>query len=320
MDQGRKNVKEIIPKADSITDRRDATILGVGMLRSRNGRNLRKMLGKYGAIYIMIAKRIQDLLKTLNDPLMQDQKSGQEAVSLALLGKKPTLNEKLKEPLVQSVNEIVATLTTRMPLPSVVAQGKRVNGMIGRNEAVEDIIRAIQDLENRLFDELCEREFLYVASEKAKFYKEPMLFGKDVNDRFPQAIDDIEEAGKCLALNQGTACVLHTMRVLEVGLKALANALKIPYAPSWESYLNHISAQINTKHKNKTARWKKDEAFYRDVSGDLILIKQAFRNPTMHADRKYSADEAEQIFIAAKTFMCRIATHFNEKEIEKLLR
>jgi hypothetical protein len=136
----------------------------------------------------------------------------------------------------------------------------------------------------------------------------------------PAAIDDIEEAGKCLALGRATACVLHTMRILEVGLKALAKALNIPYAPSWESYLKQISDQIAAKHKNKTTKWKREEKFYRDLSGDLLLVKQAWRNPTMHIDRKYGIDEAEQIFNAAKIFMQRLASHFTEKEMEKLLK
>jgi HEPN domain-containing protein len=147
-----------------------------------------------------------------------------------------------------------------------------------------------------------------------------MLFGKEVNDRLSAAIDDIEEAGKCLALGRATACVLHTMRILEVGLKALANALNIPYAPSWESYLKQISDQIAAKHKNKTVKWRREEKFYRDLSGDLLLVKQAWRNPTMHIDRKYGIDEAEQIFNAAKIFMQRLANHFNEKEMVKLLK
>jgi HEPN domain-containing protein len=147
-----------------------------------------------------------------------------------------------------------------------------------------------------------------------------MLMGKEVNDRLPDAIDDIEDAGKCLALGQGTACVLHTMRVLEVGLRTLARALNIPFAPSWESYLRQIGDNIGQKHASKSPKWKKDEKFYRDLSGDLLTIKQAWRNPTMHVDRKYSIEEAEQIFQAAEHFMQRLARHFTEKEIAKMLK
>lgn len=207
-----------------------------------------------------------------------------------------------------------------MPLQSVAAQNKRIDALIARQASVKELIQAVEELKNRLFDELCERQFYYVPPERAKFYTEPMLCGKDVNDRFPSAIDDIEDAGKCLALGQGTACVLHTMRVLEVGLKSLAKALNISYAPSWESYLKQIAEKIAEKHKNKTAKWLRDEKFYRDLSGDLLTVKQAWRNPTMHVDRRYSVEEAEQIFMAARGFMARLASHFSAKELERMLK
>lgn len=154
-----------------------------------------------------------------------------------------------------------------------------------------------------------------IPSEMVKFLEpNSPLFGAAVNDQFPDAAEDIEDAGRCLALGQGTAAVMHLMRVCEVGLKALANALKIPYAPSWESYLSQIQKQINLKHGSKSAKWKKSEKFFRDVSGDLMTIKQAWRNPTMHVDRKYYPDEAEVILGAVRTLMRTLATKLTSKK------
>jgi len=39
----------------------------------------------------------------------------------------------------------------------------------------------------------------------------------------------------------------------------------------------------------------------------------------MHVDRKYSVEEAEQIFVAAKSLMNRLASHFSEKQLEKMI-
>jgi hypothetical protein len=147
-----------------------------------------------------------------------------------------------------------------------------------------------------------------------------MLFGQDVHDRFPSALDDIEGAGKCLALGEGTAGVLHCMRVMEVGLRALAGSLGIPYAPSWESYLSQISARIGAKHKTKGVKWKRDEKFYRNVSGDLLTVKQAWRNPTMHVGRKYSVEEADEVFKAVRTFMKQLGTKLCEPQVKALIR
>jgi hypothetical protein len=236
-----------------------------------------------------------------------------------------TGSRKLPDHVAQRVTILLGSLLdhhilSRMTFPSVNAQANRVLDAVKLGKGPKELAVSVRELKTRLKDELNERDFLYVSPNWTKFYKDPMLFGKDVHERFPLAIDDIEEAGKCLALGRSTACVLHLMRVVEVGLKAVGEALNIPYAPSWESYLKQISDQIVQKHKNKTARWKRDVKFYRDLSGDLLTVKQAWRNPTMHVDRKYSTEEAEQIFAAAKSFMVRLAQHFSQKEIEKFLK
>ncbi len=165
----------------------------------------------------------------------------------------------------------------------------------------------ITELCSRFEDELSLQYFVSLSPKRAEYLDQAEPFGNVVSERFPGAIDDIEGAAKCLALEQATASVLHLMRVIEVGLKELARSLGIPYAPSWESYLIQIQARIAAKHKKKGIKWKRDEAFFRDISGDLISIKQAWRNPTMHVVRKYTPDDSEEIFRATKTFMSRLA-------------
>jgi hypothetical protein len=173
--------------------------------------------------------------------------------------------------------------------------------------SLEPLQMSLDELNRRVIDELKGKFVHYMPANRARYYTGLQMFGPEVPERFSTAIDDIEGAGKCLACGQGTACVLHLMRVMEVGLKALAKPLGIPYAPSWEAYLKHIQTRIDTKYKSKSVKWKRDEPFFRDVSGDLISVKQAWRNPTMHVVRKYSPDEAEEIFRAVRSFMKRLA-------------
>jgi hypothetical protein len=283
------------------------------------------MLGKYALGYIVIFESMDSLIDLLDRAAQDDNNrsasdTNMNAIVLALMGKEPPLEAALGEKICEIVAGLAASVSSRMAFPSVIAQSHRITEAIQKGEGPKTLALKVGELKTRFRDELNECEFYYVPPSRLRFYKEPMLMGKEVNDRFPKAIDDIEDAGKCLALGQGTACVLHTMRVMECGLRALANALGIPYAPSWESYLKQISDKIAEKHKNKTAKWKRDQPFYRDLSGDLLTVKQAWRNPTMHVDRKYSVEEAEQIFTAAKHFMERLAKHFTDKEMEKLLK
>ena len=163
-------------------------------------------------------------------------------------------------------------------------------------------------LRSRMEDETkLVRGLLLSPAETELYDQNSGLFGQSVATRFSTAADDIEEAGKCLALSRGTATVMHLMRVMEVGLKELAKPLGIPYAPSWESYLRQIADRIALPHKKKAPKWKKNEPFFRDVSGDLISVKQAWRNPSMHVVRKYSPEEADEILRAVRRFMQRLA-------------
>jgi hypothetical protein len=169
-----------------------------------------------------------------------------------------------------------------------------------------DAHNEMHDLRSRIEDELRSRHFFFVSPSRVNYYQMPMLFGQEVHDLFPKAIDDIEEAGKCIALGLGTSAVMHLCRVMEEGLKKLASMLNIPFAPSWESYLDQIARKIAAKHKQKGISWKRDEKYFRDISGDLLTVKQAWRNPTMHIERRYTPEEAEGIFKAVAALMQRL--------------
>lgn len=172
--------------------------------------------------------------------------------------------------------------------------------------------QALKELELRIADEMDARIYFALRPHQAKYYIAKHAFGEDVAAAFPSAVVNIEEAGKCLALDRATACVFHLMRVMESGLKAASKALGIPYAPSWESHLKQIDAQVQAKYKRKGVKWKRDEPFFRDVSAHLHSVKAAWRNPTMHVVRDYTPEQAEEIFNAVRAFMRHLSTRLSE--------
>jgi hypothetical protein len=200
-----------------------------------------------------------------------------------------------------------ASLTKDLDLDAAHALATRLAATKVKGYTTEEMSSSLRDLQSRIEDQLQSRHFLFVQPAKVEYFHSPSLFGQQVNDKFAAAISDIQDAGTCLAVGLGTSAVMHLMRVTEVGLKALAASLKIPYAPSWESYLRQIQTRIDAKHKTKGVQWKRDEKFYRDVSGDLLTVKQAWRNPTMHIDRRYSPQEAEEVLRAVRALMQRLA-------------
>jgi hypothetical protein len=193
-------------------------------------------------------------------------------------------------------------------LTSVADQMERFAQAYEKGMTFGDFDYHTRALEDRFRDELDRHWLFWVDQDKAELYRANDHFGPWVTSRFPDAIDDIEEAAKCLALDRATACVMHLVRVMEVGLKAIAEPLGIPYAPSWESYLKQITTKIGLPYDKKDPQWRGQEPFFRDVSGDLVAIKQAWRNPSMHVVRKYSPDEAGEVYVAVRRFMQRLAT------------
>lgn len=198
-------------------------------------------------------------------------------------------------------------------LRSVSSQIARVRRLLDlKTCTVRNMQAAVADLHLRLNDELQHRKFLYVEEDIARYYESPFEGWADVPDKFPSATFDVEEAGKCMALGRGTACVFHLTRVLELGLRALARVFDIPYAPSWEGYLKQIHAKIEVKWQQKDPEWKKVEAFYKDVAGGLQTARYAWRNPTIHVAKKYTPEEATEIYRAVQGFMANLATQVDE--------
>src|SRR5690606_2199938 len=99
-----------------------------------------------------------------------------------------------------------------------------------------------------------------VPPEKAKFFESDELFGTEVATAFPSARQDIKDAGNCLALDLNTAAVFHLMRVMEVGVKAMARHLKVRIKAGLDYVtLGEMAKKIDAKLQSKTlkARGKK---------------------------------------------------------------
>jgi len=262
--------------------------------------SLLDMLRAYAYQFAGVAQYIKEIQDIGAPPTRQ--------VANALIGQvTPSISERTKVAL-----PAIKALCNWVHMPSVEAQIERISDEMKSLSTDAHLRNLVAELHNRLTDELAAQRFFHVSPEHTPYYETPMLFGEATFTVFKEAADDIEAAGKCIAFRQGTATVFHCMRVLETALKRFAKLLGIPYAPSWESYLSQIQTRIKQKHRTKKVSWKRSEPFYRDIAGDLELIKIAWRNPTMHIVRKYTPDEAEEVFRATRTFMNRLSSHLAE--------
>jgi hypothetical protein len=152
--------------------------------------------------------------------------------------------------------------------------------------------------------QLRNRLLFCIPNNKAKHFDAQQHFGSDVDAKFPDAIYDIGEAGKCLALGRSTAVVCHLMRVVENGVKALANKLSaaIDTDQPWGAILNQVDHEIRSRKRSGV-----DVEELENISASLHAVKDAWRNPAMHSRSKYTEEEAEEIFNASGTFMRRLS-------------
>jgi hypothetical protein len=184
-----------------------------------------------------------------------------------------------------------------------------IQNVLNRGQTCIQVSEMFTGLGQVIANEMSTHLFLWVPKEKSKYYDQQQLFGEPVDTNFPSGHRDIRDAGSCYALNKNTACVMHSMRVLELGLLSLANKLSVAIRkPDWENIINDIEAaigKINGPHAG--VNWKKERDFYSGAAKDFRYFKNAWRNSAMHVHEHYDEPEARLILDHVKSFMAHLA-------------
>jgi hypothetical protein len=173
-------------------------------------------------------------------------------------------------------------------------------------------VSALVDVLNPLLgafkDEMESRVVVSLSPRHSALYQSNSpIFGKNVETAFPGAADDINEAGKCLAVEQSTAAVFHLMRAMERAIQTLSSKLGIENVErDWGKLLSDINTKIVDMPKGELRdRWSESHTH-------LYHVKQAWRNSTMHPKQTYTMNEATAIFEAVRSFMTDLCTLVSE--------
>jgi hypothetical protein len=178
----------------------------------------------------------------------------------------------------------------------------------------EWLINQIGAVEKLADKELRNQCFLYVPPDHARFFpttKEPNLFGDRVADAFHDANPDIAAAGRCLAFDEGTASVFYSMRVLEHGLRLMAERFDVPFAvDSWHAVLRGIETGIATLRNKQalTEQDRKEIGHYSEAAAQFRHLKDAWRNHVSHGRKHYDWREAANVMEHVKELMQHLAT------------
>jgi hypothetical protein len=185
--------------------------------------------------------------------------------------------------------------------------------------------------------ELWERRGICIETARAK-YLDDLLGGRpgipekkrkrpdpvwaSIWKQFPSVQTDCEEAVYCYALERDTASVFHSMRVAEIGLRALARRMKVKLPKNkrlewaqWQEILREMSAKSDLVARNAKAGPAKDALleFYNGAIGQFYGFKDEFRNEVMHVRRTYDRFDSERALVRVRDFMQKLAGRINQK-------
>jgi hypothetical protein len=150
------------------------------------------------------------------------------------------------------------------------------------------------------------------AKAAAYFDASEPLFGDPVDKAFPDCADDIEEAGKCLALDRPTACVFHLMRAAEAVAAVLSARIGGETHDSRTGErltFGSLYAQVEAKVRDMPRGDEKDAWLHLD--GLMKTLNRGTRTKVAHPGTWYLKSKAEAILGQTKAFL---------QEAEELLR
>jgi len=217
----------------------------------------------------------------------------------------------MNEGMLVSAQKIAQSIS-KLPTPvTAMAISELITSIEKKECRVCDLIAAAQEIGRTFRRELSTITFYHINPAHRGLLEAEQLFGPKVAEKYPMAQYDIEEAGNCLALQRPTACVMHLMRVLEIGLQSLAREFGVPdNQDNWNSILNQIDRVIpEITAKRHSAE---DEQWFSEVGSHFRLLKNGFRNHAMHVHSNYTEDQAENMFNHTKAFMQQLATRLSD--------
>lgn len=187
-----------------------------------------------------------------------------------------------------------------MGAKATVASTKRLIDRLNHACTAKHIEEALIDIRQRFKDELEEVSFLFLENRHKIFYEfASETFGFDVAAHFSSAVaEEIDEAGKCLALDCNTACIFHLMRAMEDAVKVLGAKVGVANVEKeWGKILSDLATKIEAMPKGS----RRDE--WSACHVNFYHVKQAWRNSTMHPKKTYTPDQALEVFDAVRAFM-----------------
>ena len=178
-------------------------------------------------------------------------------------------------------------------------------------------LSSIREVQTRIHDELSINLFFKLPPDKKLYFLFPLKNWEEIIARFPETVSNVEEMSKCFALSRYAASVFHSVRAIESSLIHLGRFLDVKDPLSgWTAVTSRLDALVvKTKYPDLEPRFQKCFPFLEQMQAVAQALKSAWRNKISHAQGSlvlmttdFSPDIAEEIMIASRAFMRRMAT------------
>jgi hypothetical protein len=201
-----------------------------------------------------------------------------------------------------------------LEMPSAVARIERFLVACRMDCTNSELATQAKVLRETIDAELRFRRFAYVPMDRAKHLDNIEKDWAIVLRQFPSARDDIRAAVECYALDCTTACVFHSMRIAEHGLRALAQKLKVRRIgpqkhplefAEWGGILSALRGKLASIQQSKGRNAKKAAGakFYADAASHADYLNEIWRKEVSHARGLFNAAEALNALTRTRAFM-----------------
>jgi hypothetical protein len=217
---------------------------------------------------------------------------------------------------IQESSAKVLRVSQEVNLPQTAQKAQYLCDLYAHPEGSGTYLTALKDTEHLRYDfikELGHAKFFKLDDSLASFFvgNDPGAtpFGKEVLDAFPSAAMDVREASNAYALERWPACVFHLMRVLEFGLRTMADKFGVAYeSATWHVVIEQIEAKVRKIDQSFGPDWKQQKKNYSDACTQFMFFKDAWRNHIMHVRDVYDPWRARSIWQHVQEFMRKLVS------------
>jgi hypothetical protein len=193
---------------------------------------------------------------------------------------------------------------------------QRIRRLLGhpiRECSYTEAVFQLKTLHEIVEDSLNKRLFWYISKEQAIHLSDakdiPFKDGPDL----VQARYDWYEAVWCHAFDRHTACVMHLMRLIEVGLRTLGRHLNIELKRAiefedWRPILEAVDDKLaQLANEPRTEERARKLEFYSDAAKEMGYFKNLWRDAGAHARGQFDKHEAARALDRVRDFMTLLA-------------